>query len=234
MLTAEARTVDRTGVEIEAMTACSVAALTVYDMVKGIERGVEIERVALLSKSGGRSGRVERDGYLRCAAAVITVSTSKAARRGRGRVAARGSRELLEAAGCEVMAVEVIPDERELIAGRLRYCADEEGVRPDRDHGRHGPSLDDVTPEATRDVIEREAPGIAEAMRLASREHVPDHWMLSRGVAGTRGRTLIMNFPAIRTRSSRRAPRSPSRSRTRSRCFVAATRGIDPVSAPGP
>ena len=56
VLTAEARTVDRTGVELEAMTACSVAALTVYDMVKGIERGVEIEGIALLSKSGGRSG----------------------------------------------------------------------------------------------------------------------------------------------------------------------------------
>jgi cyclic pyranopterin phosphate synthase len=56
VLTGEARAVDRTGVELEAMTACSVAALTVYDMVKGIEREVEIERVTLLSKSGGRSG----------------------------------------------------------------------------------------------------------------------------------------------------------------------------------
>ena len=56
VLTGEARTVGRTGVELEAMTACSVAALTVYDMVKGIEREVEIERVTLLSKSGGRSG----------------------------------------------------------------------------------------------------------------------------------------------------------------------------------
>jgi cyclic pyranopterin monophosphate synthase len=60
VLTAEARTVDRTGVELEAMTACSVAALTVYDMVKGIERGVEIERIALLSKRGGRSGEWQR------------------------------------------------------------------------------------------------------------------------------------------------------------------------------
>jgi molybdopterin biosynthesis enzyme MoaB len=55
--------------------------------------------------------------------------------------------------------------------------------------------VDDVTPEATRDVIDREAPGIAEAMRLASREHVPKHWMLSRAVSGSRGRTLIVNFP---------------------------------------
>ena len=60
-LTAEARTVGRTGVEMEAMTAASVAALTVYDMVKGIERGVAIERVELVEKAGGRSGHWRRD-----------------------------------------------------------------------------------------------------------------------------------------------------------------------------
>ena len=59
-LTGEARTVGRTGVELEAMTACAVAALTVYDMVKGLEREVEIERIALLSKSGGQSGEWHR------------------------------------------------------------------------------------------------------------------------------------------------------------------------------
>ena len=59
-LTGEARTVGRTGVELEALTACSVAALTVYDMVKGLEKGVEIERIGLVSKSGGRSGNWER------------------------------------------------------------------------------------------------------------------------------------------------------------------------------
>jgi cyclic pyranopterin monophosphate synthase len=55
-LTSDARTVGQTGVEMEAMTACAVAALTVYDMVKGVERGVAIERIVLLEKSGGRSG----------------------------------------------------------------------------------------------------------------------------------------------------------------------------------
>jgi len=54
-LVAEAHTVARTGVEMEAMTACAVAALTVYDMVKGLERGVEVEQIVLLEKSGGRS-----------------------------------------------------------------------------------------------------------------------------------------------------------------------------------
>ena len=61
LLTAEASVTARTGVEIEAMTACAVAALTVYDMVKGMERGVTIERVALVEKSGGRSGDWRRD-----------------------------------------------------------------------------------------------------------------------------------------------------------------------------
>lgn len=60
-ITGEARTVDRTGVELEAMTACSIAALTVYDMVKGVERGVRIEGVALVHKSGGRSSDWRRD-----------------------------------------------------------------------------------------------------------------------------------------------------------------------------
>jgi cyclic pyranopterin phosphate synthase len=61
VLTSEARTVGRTGVEMEAMTACAVAALTVYDMVKGLERGVTVEQIALLEKSGGRRGTWRRD-----------------------------------------------------------------------------------------------------------------------------------------------------------------------------
>jgi cyclic pyranopterin monophosphate synthase len=61
-LVAEARTVDRTGVEMEAMTACAVAALTVYDMVKGLQRGVEIAEICLLEKTGGRSDWRRQDG----------------------------------------------------------------------------------------------------------------------------------------------------------------------------
>jgi cyclic pyranopterin monophosphate synthase len=60
-LTSEARTVARTGVEMEAMTACAVAALTIYDMVKGVERGVEIEQVVLLEKHGGRNDYVRAE-----------------------------------------------------------------------------------------------------------------------------------------------------------------------------
>ena len=79
-LTSEARTVDRTGVELEAMTACSVAALTVYDMVKGIERGVEIERVTLLSKTGGRSGEWVGDPHERCRPRAVIPSRPRSPR----------------------------------------------------------------------------------------------------------------------------------------------------------
>ena len=127
-------------------------------------------------------------------AAVITVSTSRSAGNGED-ASGPALASLLERIGFEVIATEVIPDERELIAGRLRFFADAEGCALVATTGGTGLSPDDVTPEATRDAIDREAPGIAEAMRLASREHVPDHWFLSRGVAGARGSTLVVNFP---------------------------------------
>ena len=80
---AEARTTSRTGVEMEALTACAVAALTAYDMVKGIERGVVIEEVALLEKTGGKRGlRAERPNLGGMRAAIITISTSLSEGRG--------------------------------------------------------------------------------------------------------------------------------------------------------
>jgi molybdenum cofactor synthesis domain-containing protein len=127
-------------------------------------------------------------------AAVIAMSTSKAAGEGED-ISGPKLQALLEEAGCEVVGVELIPDDRILIGGRIRFYADEEGCDLVATTGGTGLSLDDVTPEATLDVIDREAPGIAEAMRLASREHVPHPWMLSRGIAGSRDRTLIVNFP---------------------------------------
>jgi len=126
-------------------------------------------------------------------AAVLTISTSRSA----GDAKDEGGPALAEYAaslGVKVVGTEVIPDDRELIAGRLRWWADEGGCELILTTGGTGFAPDDVTPEATRDVIEREAPGLAEAMRAASREHT-DMWMVSRGVAGTRGRSLIVNFP---------------------------------------
>jgi molybdopterin adenylyltransferase len=125
-------------------------------------------------------------------AAVLTVSTSKAAGEGADESGARLA-ELAEEIGLDVAERDVVPDDRGAIAARLRAFADD-GCALVLTTGGTGFSPTDVTPEATRDVIEREAPGLAEALRLASRERAR-HWMLSRGVAGIRGRTLIVNFP---------------------------------------
>jgi molybdopterin adenylyltransferase len=126
-------------------------------------------------------------------AAILTVSTSRAA----GEGADEGGDALAEyaaALGAEIARREVIPDDRDLISQRLVHWADREGCDLVLTTGGTGFSPNDLTPEATRAVIEREAPGIPEAMRAASRLHTP-HWMLSRGVAGIRGSTLIINFP---------------------------------------
>jgi molybdopterin adenylyltransferase len=126
-------------------------------------------------------------------AAIVTVSTSRAA----GEGADEGGDALAEYAaslGAELAGREVIPDDQDLISERLIHWADREGCDLVLTTGGTGFSPNDLTPEATRAVIEREAPGIPEAMRAASRQHTR-HWMLSRAIAGIRGATLIVNFP---------------------------------------
>jgi len=125
-------------------------------------------------------------------AAVITVSTSVA----RGEAEDLSGPALARAvgeAGAEVVAAEVIADDRAAIAAALRRHA-EEGTPLVFTTGGTGLTPDDVTPEATRDVIDRDAPGFAEAMRAESLRHTP-LGILTRGVSGIAGRTLIVNLP---------------------------------------
>jgi molybdopterin adenylyltransferase len=125
-------------------------------------------------------------------AAVLTVSSSLA--RGEGEdVSGPRLADLCKAAGIDV-SLETVADDRSAIAGVLKRLADLEQVRFVFTTGGTGLTVDDVTPEATRDVIEREAPGYAEAIRSDSRDHTP-LGILTRGVSGVRGRTLIVNFP---------------------------------------
>jgi molybdopterin adenylyltransferase len=98
-----------------------------------------------------------------------------------------------ESAGCRVDAMEVVPDDYSLIEDRLNHFVDA-GFEVILTTGGTGLTQDDLTPDATRAVIDREVPGIAEAMRAESRNHTP-HGMLSRAVAGAAGRTLIVNLP---------------------------------------
>jgi molybdenum cofactor synthesis domain-containing protein len=104
-------------------------------------------------------------------------------------------RELVMARlGATIEQEAIVPDDRLVIAEMLRNWADEVGLDLVLTTGGTGFAPRDVTPEATRDVIEREAPGLAEAMRSASLRITP-HAMLSRAVAGIRGHTLIINLP---------------------------------------
>jgi molybdenum cofactor synthesis domain-containing protein len=126
-------------------------------------------------------------------AAVITISSSRSG----GDGGDEGGDELAALAvrlGAEIAGRDLIADDRGLIEERLRHWADVERCDLVMTTGGTGFSPTDITPEATRAVIEREAPGIPEAMRAASRPHT-SNWMLSRGVAGIRGSTLIINFP---------------------------------------
>jgi molybdenum cofactor synthesis domain-containing protein len=125
-------------------------------------------------------------------AAVLTVSTSRA-ESGEEDVSGQRLAELCEQAGLEVVR-DTVADNRAAIALALKRLADTERVRFVFTTGGTGLTPDDLTPEATRDVIDREAPGYAETIRAESRSHTP-LGILTRGVSGIRGRTLIVNFP---------------------------------------
>jgi len=125
-------------------------------------------------------------------AGVVTIST----RVSRGEAEDESGpalAELCRAAGLDVVT-EVIGDDRDAIATELKRLADHEDLRFIFTTGGTGMTADDVTPEATNDVIDREAPGYAETIRAEARGHTP-LGILTRGVSGIRGRTLIVNFP---------------------------------------
>lgn len=124
---------------------------------------------------------------------LLTVSSSRARSGG----ADEGGDALVALVGCfggEIVERRLVGDDVEEIGAALCRFADEQGCDLVLTTGGTGLTIDDVTPEATAAVIERPAPGISEAMRMASAPHTR-YWMLSRAVAGLRGATLIVNFP---------------------------------------
>ncbi len=124
---------------------------------------------------------------------ILTVS-DKGARGERADTSGEAIREMLASAEATVEHYEVVPDEKEVIASRLRDWADEADLGLIITNGGTGVSPRDVTPEATLSVVERVVPGMAEAMRQEGLKHTPMA-MLSRAVVGVRGRTLIVNLP---------------------------------------
>ncbi len=208
-ITAEASAIARTGVEMEALTAAAVAALTLYDMAKALQRDIVIESVELLAKEGGRSGSWERgmgeqpgvpqkDAAAAPApaeheAAVVTCSNRSAAGV-RPDTGGPALVDALRAAGWDVAPEPlVVPDDEEAIAATLIRLADA-GHRLVVTTGGTGLTPGDVTPAATQRVAERLVPGMAELMRAHGLGSTPMA-SLSRGVVATRGRTLIVNVP---------------------------------------
>lgn len=125
--------------------------------------------------------------------AVITASDGVSAGV-REDVSGDTAQRILEEAGYVVSVREVLPDDRERIAEALRRLSDLPNIACIVTTGGTGIAARDVTPEATRDVIDKELPGMAEAMRQESLKHTP-FAMLSRQVVGIRGQTLIVNLP---------------------------------------
>lgn len=188
----EVKTIYKTGVEVEAMTAASIAALTVYDMCKFMDEVMVLEQVVLEQKKGGKSD-FKKDNGAGLRAGVLVMSDSISA----GQKTDRSGRiivERLSKYGMEIDKYLVIPDDRELIAQTCQNWADELGLDLIMTTGGTGFSPRDFTPEAMQKVFDRHIPGIPEAMRAYGQDRTPRS-MLSRSLAGLRGTSLIVCMP---------------------------------------
>lgn len=195
-----------TGVEMEALTGVSAACLTIYDMCKGIDKGMVVDGIRLLRKSGGKSGNyfaVEM--AVRELEAKPQTQPDKIIRAGVLTVSDKGSMgERIDTAGpglvkmlkkfTSVEKTQIVPDEKEKIAQILTNWADNEKLELILTTGGTGLSPRDVTPEALLAVGDRLVPGFGEHMRAKSALQTPNG-ILSRGIAVTRGATLIISLP---------------------------------------
>lgn len=190
-ITVEVRAIYRTGVEVEAMHGASVAALTMYDMLKPIDKGIEIQNIKLVHKKGGKSDYTDIPKRV-VKAAVLVCSDSIAAGKKEDK-AGKAIMEKLEKYGIEISEYGVIADEPSMIATKV-----EELCKPGLDMliftGGTGLSPRDVTPDTIQPLLEREIPGIMEAARSYGQERMP-YAMVSRGIAGFRGKTLVLTLP---------------------------------------
>jgi cyclic pyranopterin phosphate synthase len=186
------KAVYKTGVEMEALVAASTAALTLYDMLKMLDDSMTVERIRLVSKSGGKSDLVVKlPRPLRAEVVVISDSCASGAKHD---TSGRAILARLKESGIDAGDCVIIPDELETIVRVLTDTSDRGHVDLILTTGGTGLGPRDITPEATARVIEKEAPGIVESIRAYGSERSP-FAPLSRGKAGVRGKTLIVNLP---------------------------------------
>lgn len=191
IVTVEVHTVYKTGVEVEAMHGAAVVALTLYDMLKPIDDGIEISAIRLQKKSGGKSD-IKKKNHAHIKAAVMVCSDTIFNRKGED-TAGKKVIEKLETFGIETMQYEIIPDDFDVIQTTVKkLCGN--SIKLLIFVGGTGVSPRDVTPDAVRSLLEKEVPGVMEAARRYGQDRMP-FAMLSRGVAGFRGGTFILTLP---------------------------------------
>jgi cyclic pyranopterin monophosphate synthase len=186
----EIKNVAKTGVEMEALTAASIGALTIYDMLKPVDEMLSIESVKLLNKTGGLKTFYESSD-VPLKAAVLVTSDSRGEQEDRsGKVA----KDRLARNGFSTIEYQVIPNKSDLIESELKRFCDELKLDIVITCGGTGVGPSDVTPEATKNIMEKELCGISETLRIFGQRRTPFS-MLSRGVAGIRATTVIINLP---------------------------------------
>jgi cyclic pyranopterin monophosphate synthase len=190
---ASVETIAPTGPEMEAMVGATTAALALYDMCKALDQHMVLEDVHVESKSGGRSSlSVEA---LRGRRAVLLTLSDRASNGIYEDKSGPLAADMLVQSGFLIEHQEIIPDEGLLLHERLTNLSDE--FMPDiiLTLGSTGFSSRDIAPETTLSIIDREVPGLQEAFRMQFFPQHPTESFLSRGVAGLRGNTLIVNLP---------------------------------------
>ncbi len=179
-----------TGVEMESLTGASIAALTIYDMLKPLDPSLTIESLKVVEKHGG-VGDFHIGNDVRLKAVVIVISDSRTIDSDKsGKIITNR----LKTHGFNIVEYKIITDDLSIIEKELKYYCDRDRVDIIITTGGTGIGPRDVTPEATKRVLEKDIRGIVESLRHYGQQRTPLS-MLSRGVAGIRGSTIIINLP---------------------------------------